>query len=417
MSRRPPARPAQLETPAGKQLEGRDYFFPNTENITSVKGWGAESVELEPDGEGGDHFRLGRCLAIMPAGPKNESDRLLASSLSREASNLARLEALLKVFQADDRVLIIISADPDAIASAVALKRLLWRKAAQVLVASVNQIKRPDNLQLLETLNLKLEPLGAVNPASFSKLAMVDSQPHHSPRTEHLPFDVVIDHHPPSPLSQGLPFPTYVDIRPDLGATATMMTSYLRAAKIKPNHKLATALFYAIKTDTQNFVRQGQLDDMKAFRWLYPAIHPTLLSDIERAPIAKSSYRKIVAGLDNAVFTKNTVHTFMGKTDHSDTLVIVADFLMQVKGVHRSVASGVCGQKLVVILRAGGPRQNVGKLAQEAFDDYGSAGGHKNMARAEIPLENLDPKIRDSKSAMSRFVLRRLSGRDSEGGQ
>lgn len=161
MSRRPPARPAQLETPAGKQLEGRDYFFPNTENITSVKGWGAESVELEPDGEGGDHFRLGRCLAIMPAGPKNESDRLLASSLSREASNLARLEALLKVFQADDRVLIIISADPDAIASAVALKRLLWRKAAQVLVASVNQIKRPDNLQLLETLNLKLEPLGA----------------------------------------------------------------------------------------------------------------------------------------------------------------------------------------------------------------------------------------------------------------
>lgn len=379
----------------------------------------AEVADLDqaPEMESGDHFRLGRCLAIMPAGPKAEPERLLSSTLPREASSGARLSALMKVFQTDDRVLIIISADPDAIASAVALKRLLWRKAAQVTVASVNQVKRPDNLQLLEALGLKMEPLGAVHPAAFSKLVMVDSQPHHSPRTEHLPFEVVIDHHPFSPLSLGLPTPAFVDIRPDLGATATMMTAYLKAAKIKPNQKLATALFYAIKTDTQNFVRQGQLEDMKAFRWLYPSIQPALLSDIERAPIAKSSYRKIVAGLDNAVFTKNTVHTFMGKTDHADTLVIVADFLMQVKGVNRSVASGLCGQKLVVIMRAGGPRQNVGQLAKEAFGAYGSAGGHKNMARAEIPLENLDPKIRDSKSALARFVLRRLSGRETDGGQ
>lgn len=355
--------------------------------------------------------------SLQSASPQNEPGGLLASSLPREASNLDRIKALLNTFQSGDRVLIIISADPDAIASAVALKRLLWRRAAQMVVATVNQIKRPDNLHLQGALNLKMEPLTTVNPGAFSKLVMVDSQPNHSPKTENLPFDVVIDHHPFSSLSPGLPVPAYVDIRPEMGATASMMAGYLKEAGIKPNQRLATALFYAIKTDTQNFVRQGQLEDMKAFRWLYPFIQPTMLSDIERAPIAKSSYRKIVAGLDNAVFTKNTVHTFMGKTDHADTLVIVADFLMQVKGVNRSVAAGVCGHNLVIILRSGGPRQDVGKLAKQAFAEYGSAGGHKNMARAEIPLENLDPKIRDSKPALARFVLRCLSGPNSNGEQ
>jgi len=355
-----------------------------------------------------DNKEQGDCLP--PAGPQNEPDRLLVSSLPRETANLARMDALLKIIQPSDRVLIIISADPDAIASAVALKRLMWRRAAQMVVATVYQIKRPDNLQLLEALNLKMEPLAAVNPGAFSKLVMVDSQPGHSPKTGNLPFDVVIDHHPCSSLSPGLPVPAFVDIRPEMGATASMMVGYLKAAGIKPNQRLATALFYAIKTDTQNFVRRGQLEDMKAFRWLYPFIHHTMLSDIERAPIAKSSYRKVVAGLDNAVFSKNTVHTFMGKTDHADTLVIVADFLMQVKGVNLSVAGGVCDQNLVIILRAGGPRQDVGKLAKQAFAEYGSAGGHKNMARAEIPLENLDPKIRDSKPALARFMLSCLNG-------
>lgn len=339
------------------------------------------------------------------------------STLSLQAGNQARLDALMKVFHSDDKALVVISADPDAIASAVAVKRLLWRKVAQVTVASTNQVKRPDNLQLIEALRLKLEALGSVNPASFTRLVMVDSQPGHSPKTENLPFDVVIDHHPCSlKVSPQRPGPAFVDIRPDIGATATMMCAYLKTAKIKPNHKLATALFYAIKTDTNNFVRQGQLDDMRAFRWLYPFIQPQMLADIERAPIARSSFKTIVAGLNKAVFTKNSVFAFVDKTDHADTLVILADFLMQIKGVSRSVAAGVSGQKLVVILRSGGPRQNVGRLAESAFGALGSAGGHRSMARAEIPLENIEAKIRENPAALSRFVQKHLNGVDDKGG-
>lgn len=364
---------------------------------------GSDKLVPEPPIE-----RLGQCQAILPGG-KGEAERLVTSTLPRDASGNARLEAFLSKFQSDDKVLIVISADPDAIASAVAVKRLLWRKVGQIVVASTNHVKRPDNLQLLETLKLKMEPLGGVDVGCFSRLVMVDSQPHHSPKTERLPFDVIIDHHPCSPLHCEAPNPSFADIRPELGATATMMAGYLKAAKIKPNQKLATALFYAIKTDTQNFVRQGQLEDMKAFRWVYPFINPQLLSDIELAPIARSSFKNIVEGLGGAVFKKHMVHTFLGNADHADTLVIVADFLMKIKGISCSVAAGICGHsKLVIIFRGSGRRQDVGAMATRAFDEYGSAGGHKSMARAEIPLENLDSKIRNNHSAIKRFILRRL---------
>lgn len=334
--------------------------------------------------------------------------RLIVPSLGLQASNALRLEALLRVFSGDDRVLIVISADPDAIAAAVALKRILWRRVNQVSITSINQVKRADNLRLLAALKLKLEPFTAVDVRSFTRLVMVDSQPGHSPLTRDTRFDAVIDHHPLALLHQPEP-PAFVDVRLGFGATATMMTAYLKAAKIRPNKKLATALFYAIKADTQNFVRQGQLEDMRAFQWLYPQIHHELLSDIERAPIAKSSFKHILAGLNGAALKKHAAYTFLPEVDHADTLVQLADFLMMIDTINRAVAAGICGGKLVVIFRAGGARQNVGKLAALSFGRIGSAGGHKNMARAEIPLENLEAKIRGNGAAMSRFIQRRLA--------
>ncbi|UQZ88470.1 hypothetical protein C4J81_04320 [Deltaproteobacteria bacterium Smac51] len=347
------------------------------------------------------------CRAVE-APVENISSRLIASTLSSQATNSSRLESLLKVFNRDDKVLIIISADPDAIASAVALKRILWRRVAQIVIASTNHIKRTDNKQLVSALKLKMESLSSLDICAFTRLAMVDSQPHHCPLTQNLVFDAIIDHHPAAVLHQKAG-PGYADVRPELGATATMMVGYLKAAKIRPNQKLATALFYAIKTDTQNFVRQGQLDDMRAFQWLYPHIHNQLLSDIERAPIARSSFKRLLDGLNGAVLHKNMAHTFLPNVDHADTLVLLADFLMMVNGVNRAVAAGICGDRLVLIFRAGGMRQNVGKLAAKAFDKLGSAGGHKNMARAEVPLKNLDPKIRNNFAAIARFIGRRLT--------
>ncbi|MDR2456404.1 MAG: DHH family phosphoesterase [Deltaproteobacteria bacterium] len=320
----------------------------------------------------------------------------------------AKAIPVVKPFAHDDKALIVISADPDAISSAVALKRLLWRRVAHVDICSTNEVRRPDNLRLLNALRLPLPHITSLDLKRYTKLAMVDSQPHHSPLTANLRFSVIVDHHPPGPPFKPGLAPDFVDIRQDIGATASILTQYLRSARVRPNQVLATALFYGIKTDTLNFVRQGQIEDMAAFRWLYPMIHHPLLSEIERAPIDRQSFRVMMRALNQTVFSKNFASVFFERLDHSDTLVLAADLLMEINGVNRAVASGVhCGQ-LVVILRSGGLRSNLGRLASEAFGPYGSAGGHKNMARAEIPLSGLDPKGLMKPAALRHFVHKRL---------
>ncbi|MDR2350350.1 MAG: DHH family phosphoesterase [Deltaproteobacteria bacterium] len=320
----------------------------------------------------------------------------------------ARLSSLYGHFARDDRVLIVITADPDSIASAVALKRLLWHRVHQVSIASTNEVRRPDNLRLLKGLALKLPLLSDVKIADFTKFAMVDSQPHHSPQMNGIDFAVIIDHHPPGPKAAN-DKNVFHDIRPDWGATASILVNYLQAARVKPNKALATALFYAIKTDTQNFVRQGQLEDMRAFRWVFPFIHPPLLSDIEMSPIDRSAFEVFKVALNETIFYKQYAFAYMDDLDHPDTLVIVADFLMQVVGVTRVIVSGVFDNRLIVVLRSAGLRGNLGKLAAQAFGSLGSAGGHRNMARAEIELDALDPRIAHKPAKLANFIIDRLS--------
>ena len=65
----------------------------------------------------------------------------------------------------------------------------------------------------------------------------------------------------------------------------------------------------------------------------------------------------------------------------------------------------------MVILRNAGYRINAGRLAEDAFGELGTAGGHKSMARAEIPLAAIKKSCKDTseRETLSRFVMRRLA--------
>jgi nanoRNase/pAp phosphatase (c-di-AMP/oligoRNAs hydrolase) len=90
-------------------------------------------------------------------------------------------------------------------------------------------------------------------------------------------YDIIIDHHPVTDPVKA----DFLDIREDFGANASIMAEYLKAGKIKPSPKLATALFYGIKTDTDNFVRASIPHDMDAFKYLYQYISLRMLRKIE----------------------------------------------------------------------------------------------------------------------------------------
>ncbi len=316
---------------------------------------------------------------------------LMEQGFARSVPMKERLKRLYDVLDHEDTLAILISADPDAIGSAMALKRLCWRKVRSTAIFNTHPIRRGDNMALVRLTGVKLRPIKEFDPTRFTRLAIVDSQPHHNASFEKLSFHIIVDHHP---LGDSVKAP-FVDIRPHYGATSTIFTEYLKTARIKPSAQLAAALFYGIKTDTMNFVRGGIQADMVAFRYLFGFTNMNVIQSIENSEITKNSltyYRKAMANLK---LWKQFAFTHLGKVPNGDICVQVADLFLKLAETSWSIASAVVGQKLVVVFRTHGYRRNAGKLASKLFSQWGRAGGHKTMARAEVPLKELKGMIKD----------------------
>ena len=295
-----------------------------------------------------------------------------------------KLKRFYKIFSGEDRVLVVINADPDAIASAMAVKRLLWRKVAGVTISNVNVISRPDNAAMVRLLGISITHVENIESSRFSKFVIVVSQPDHHELFSNFSFNVVIDHHPDTGIKSD-----FRDIRPDYGATASILTEYLRSARIKPSLKLATGLLYAIKTDTNSFARQTIMEDLRAFQFLFKHSNTHLARKIEYADLRFDYLKYFQNALSNLHLRRGRIFVHLGQVVSPDVCVLLADFFMRVNPVKWSIVSGIHDDKLVIILRNDGVRKNAGKVAKTAFAAIGSAGGHRSMARAELPIEAL----------------------------
>ena len=322
-------------------------------------------------------------------------------------STSEKLRRFYDQFSGNDHVLVVINADPDAIASAMAVSRLLWRRVVTVTISHVNTITRPDNLAMLRLLGVSLVPHTDINLTQYSKVVMVDSQPDHNDFMNQLTPHVIIDHHPET--CSKAPF---LDIRPHYGATASIMTEYLRSARIKPSVKLATGLFYAIKTDTNAFKRQTVIEDVRAFQYLFRYVNIHLARKIEQADLRLDFLKYFKIALQTMRLRKGRVFVHLGPVVNPDVCVIVADFFMRIVSVTWSIVSGTCDKKLIVIFRNDGIRKNAGNVAKKSFGQFGSAGGHKNMARAEFNLSDIAEQvdIRDGKKLL-RWLINQVEKR------
>ncbi len=332
----------------------------------------------------------------------------------KSVTSAEKCKRLQEILSPEDTWGIIMNADPDAIASALALKRLFWRKARKVMLYHINPIERADNLAFIRLLKINLQQIRSMKGRKIDRWAIVDSQPHHHERFMNQPFDIIIDHHPLGPPSEA----AFIDIKEDYGANSTIMTEYLRASKIIPSARLATALFYGIKTDTDNFVRESVPNDMNAFRYLYPFTNMNTIKKIESSEISRETLDDFRFAMEQLVFIENIAYVNMEEITQPDVLVIIADFFMKLAEAEWSIVTGIYGDKLIVILRNAGFRGDAGKTAQKLFGPWGgSAGGHKSAARAEIPLKNIVGETGDPSLANRRVLkeLRRLRHAEPEG--
>ena len=300
---------------------------------------------------------------------------------------MPRLHELMDIFSRSGRWLICISADPDAMASALALQRIMSRRVMQADIASANEVSRLDNLSMMRYLRIPVARLSPELLPRYDHFAIVDSQPHHNPQFDGIPFSVIIDHHPPPED----PFPAeYSVIKPEYGATSTLFAEILYNLHLRPGKLLATALQFGIKTDTNSFARHCGEADLRAYHYLAKFADQALLARIVRSEFHRSwlaYFAKACVTMLNASPGERLVH--VGDVASPDILVAIADFFMRFYGINWVAVSGIFCETVVVIYRGEGVRRNMGRLAGEHFGDIGSAGGHPGMARAEFPVSAL----------------------------
>jgi len=311
-----------------------------------------------------------------------------AAALS-ELSARSKLVRLLKLLKGRRSALVLThdNPDPDSIASAVALAHLLELRAGiHSRVAYGGIIGRAENLAFVKVLHLPLSPISQVVFEEHDLVALVDTQPsvgNHalSPRN---PVDLVIDHHPLRDDSLSVPF---ADVGGDYGATSTMLTEYVRAARIEPAVEVATALFYGIKADTRDLGRQTTQSDVDSYLWLFPRCDKRLLAQIEHPELPARYFRLYHTAIERAKLFGTAVVTDLREVYSPDMVAEVAERMLFLEGMKWSLAYGTYGNQLYFSLRTNDRRMNAGRLIREICEHRGgSAGGHGSMAGARVPL-------------------------------
>jgi nanoRNase/pAp phosphatase (c-di-AMP/oligoRNAs hydrolase) len=180
------------------------------------------------------------------------------------------------------------------------------------------------------------------------------------------------------------------------GATSTLVTQYLRAAKLVPGPALATALFYGIKSDTRDLGREYDPADIDCYNWLFPLVDKPALSRIEHPAVPARYFAAYHQAYERARLYGGgeAVLVDLGEVYVPEIVPEVAEKLVSLDGSRWSLATGSYKGELYLSLRLNDKRVNAGKLVREVCAPLGgSAGGHGAMAGARVPLRGRSPEL------------------------
>ncbi|MFH1862072.1 MAG: DHH family phosphoesterase, partial [bacterium] len=278
--------------------------------------------------------------------------------------------------------------DPDALASSLALKTLIKQKTGlQAHIAIGGILGRAENRALTLALELELHPMEILAHRTWDAVVMLDAQPGagNANLPDSMQVAAIIDHHPTRDV-KGVPF---VDIRPEYGAVSTILVEYLRAQDVVWDSKLATALFYAIKSETLELGRGICDADRRAYFALFDSVDWELLHRILHAPIPGDYFGLFPLGIDAAKRYGSAVITNLGAIPAPDAVAEIADFLLRHENVAQVLVIGKYEENLVFSIRFMRGELHAGMVANVITRDLGSGGGHEQMAGGRILLKLL----------------------------
>ncbi len=299
-----------------------------------------------------------------------------------------------------------INPDPDSLGSMMGLAHLVEVCLGKpTRLSRDGLISRAENRAMVDLLDLDLVPMEKVTWEEGEAFVMVDSQPntgrHNLP--ENAPLYAVIDHHDTPGALEGVPF---VDVRRSLGATCSLVTSYLMEQNIAVPPDLATGLLYGIETELSGYPREASALDDDALLYLYPIADKDLLARIRNARLPQSHFECILQALQSSFIYDRLIISWANDLPQPELAAEVVDFLIRFEEIDWALCAGVYQDKLILSARAAVANAHAGEVLKQVVGDLGRAGGHDRRAGGAIPLTSTTANaVEQVKSELRRRLL------------
>lgn len=325
--------------------------------------------------------------------PVRRSDRFLAGL--REAASITFVSH--------------VHPDPDSLGSMLGLAHLVEACLGKpTRLTRDGLISRAENRAMVALLDIELIPIEDIEWHPGEALVMVDSQPntgrHNLP--EEVPLYGVIDHHDTPGDLDGISF---VDVRRSLGATCSLVTSYLMEQNIQLPSRLATGLLYGIETELSGFPREASSLDDGALLYLYPLADKDLLAHIRNARLPHEYFECVLQALQSSFIYDNLIISWVNELPQPELAAEVVDFLIRFEEIDWAVCAGVFEDKLILSVRASAEKAKAGEMLRDVVGKMGRAGGHDRRAGGTILLPSTAASaIEQTQGELRRRLLKAL---------
>jgi|APHM01.1.fsa_nt_gi Exopolyphosphatase-related proteins len=328
-------------------------------------------------------------------------------------SGTNQLHQLFATLRAIDGTLAIVmhdAPDPDAIASALSLVELADSVDVDADPCYYGSISHQENRALVNLLDLDLIELESnTDVETYDSVALVDhSRPGVNdgldPATT---VDIVIDHHPPRAHVEA----SFVDLRRNVGATSTIFADYLRRINATPSESVATALLFGIRTDTNDFAREVSTADFEAVAWLLTHADLSILEDVESPQMTSTVLETLSNAIQNRDVRSNALTSNVGEIIDRESLAQAADHVLNLEGINIVIIYGWIDDTVYLSGRARGVDIDLGETLRNALGNIGSAGGHADLAGAQIPLNAVNSAQEESSDDLYATVSDAISTR------
>lgn len=277
--------------------------------------------------------------------------------------------------------------DPDAIASAYGLQQLLKNRGIRSTICYKGKIDRYSTDRLLEMMQIKL--LNIENLASVlteeDEVILVDAQKGNSNIINITGDEIIcIDHHP---LNEKYQY-RFTDIRPEIGACATIIAQYFFENNIPMDSGIATALTYGIRIDTNNLSRGVSKLDIEMLYRMFDNCDYEIIHMLENSNLCFEDLMAYSSAISSIEVYDNISFADTGKD--CPVIANISDFMLAIKEVSFSVVYSRKEGGIKLSVRSEKASLDAGKIIGTALEGIGNGGGHASMAGGFVPFEGTD---------------------------